>query len=287
MSAEVTIAAASLIFASIAFIVAFVQLLQSIFGHVEGFRRCAESSVGDWHQFRRRRPIPLELRIEVTYETPHFMVLASEVSDWTHAEAAFGDTYDLATLTRPVSDGPGRRAYEGILRGLVPPGAKKSDQSLLVPPRPPDVEKNAQQEPSSSWIRRTAQSPLLPSLIQSSDDSNVKEDTRQRERHLGERASWLALLIAVRNAYSFQYQASFVPEKHEHNEEHSDDALHISIRGGRAVSLWSLAAISFRRWSWDCTYSIHNSCSLSHMLTPLPLFYSCPPILPFPSPHLP
>lgn len=175
MTAEINIAAASLIVASTAFVIAIIQLLQSIFGHIEGYRRCAQSVVGAWSRLRRRRLKIFELRVEVKYTTPHFSILSSDETDWWSVEHAFGRTYDLVNFSRP-----GLEVNHGDIEVLRSSLQRKSMDTREATPSAPlsqpfrDVEMNI-----------------------------VKKKVPPAETETQEvRASWLSFLNAVHKTYS-------------------------------------------------------------------------------------
>ena len=244
MSAEINIAAASLIFATIAFIVALAQLFQSVLGPLEGYRRCGKSSIGAWHQFRSRRPVISEFRLEVKFMTPHFSLLTSDWSDWDDAEKSFGPTYDLATLSRPAPRGKERKGFREILRGLPSLENKTLENLKTNSPSLSDPEKIREEITKPGLVERVAR--LLFSshtLEKFSNDSDEKQDSRRRD--LAQSASWLGLLEAVQHTYSDHYQKSIVPKVPESTKNNTENQLEITKDDRSTTSLLTIAAVSF------------------------------------------
>ncbi|CZT02194.1 probable Modin [Rhynchosporium agropyri] len=64
----------ALIVSLVALVTTVMQVLQQYFSSAEGYRRCAESVMGQWAQGTKRKLRFKELRIEVTFETPVIFV---------------------------------------------------------------------------------------------------------------------------------------------------------------------------------------------------------------------
>ncbi|KAL2067038.1 hypothetical protein VTL71DRAFT_1462 [Oculimacula yallundae] len=64
----------ALIVSLVALVTTVMQVLQQYFSSAEGYRRCAESVMGEWSQGTKRKLRLKELRIEVIFETPVIFV---------------------------------------------------------------------------------------------------------------------------------------------------------------------------------------------------------------------
>ncbi|KAL5314067.1 hypothetical protein ACEPPN_018491 [Leptodophora sp. 'Broadleaf-Isolate-01'] len=64
----------ALIVALVALLTTVLQVLQQYFSSAEGYRRCAESVMGEWARGTKRKLRPQEFRIEVIFETPVIFV---------------------------------------------------------------------------------------------------------------------------------------------------------------------------------------------------------------------
>ncbi|KAK4175465.1 hypothetical protein QBC36DRAFT_23893 [Triangularia setosa] len=67
---ELMINLTALIFAIVALIGTFAQVLQQYIASAAGYSNCGESVMGEWHKSKKRTFRPTELRFEVQFETP-------------------------------------------------------------------------------------------------------------------------------------------------------------------------------------------------------------------------
>lgn len=68
----------ALVVSLVALIVTLSQALQQYFATAEGYRNCAASVIGPWHETRRRRFVWSEFRVECIYEAPLIRLLSPE-----------------------------------------------------------------------------------------------------------------------------------------------------------------------------------------------------------------
>lgn len=64
----------ALIVSLVALVTTVLQVLQQYFSSAEGYRRCANSVMGDWSKGTHRRLVWREFRVEVVFETPVILV---------------------------------------------------------------------------------------------------------------------------------------------------------------------------------------------------------------------
>ena len=81
MSEQDSVSAAALVIALIALLVTSLQLLQAVFGSVEGYRKCNYDSISLWSRYRRRKFRPMELRMELLFQTPEFAMGETHFED--------------------------------------------------------------------------------------------------------------------------------------------------------------------------------------------------------------
>ncbi|KAL3422755.1 modin [Phlyctema vagabunda] len=75
MASEKSLAAAALVIALVALAVTSAQMLQQYLATADGYRKCQESVIGQWHAWTRRRFRWSEFRFETTFVTPHFRLV--------------------------------------------------------------------------------------------------------------------------------------------------------------------------------------------------------------------
>lgn len=64
----------ALIISLVALLTTVLQVLQQYFSSAEGYRRCAKSVMGQWHEGTHRKLVGREFRVEVVFETPVIFV---------------------------------------------------------------------------------------------------------------------------------------------------------------------------------------------------------------------
>lgn len=83
----------ALVISLVALFISLLQLSQSFLGTAEGYRRCAESVLGAWHNLRHRHFRLSEFRFETQYVTPQILI----VSDYEFEEAS--EQHEIYHLT--------------------------------------------------------------------------------------------------------------------------------------------------------------------------------------------
>lgn len=268
MSAEIELTTASLIIATTAMILAGLQFLQTIIGHVEGFRKCASSVIGPWATLRHRKWRVWELRIETEYTTPHFSIIRSNLAcpsfepperlhhsrtghptEISHrapddrsaiempeakARHIYGPTYDIVTLSRMdlISSQPQRCALVKLGRALI--GTPLFwDRYLHVNckldhTKYPQILRRTIQEERKFKYPPPRSSPRVD--VERNSRMDVHSDRAQVLPRSEIRVSWLQLLDVLHYDYASYSRSG--PILLQETDAH-------------------IAAVAFRQWNWS------------------------------------
>jgi hypothetical protein len=239
MAVEVDLAMASLIIAITALFIAGLQIFQNMLGHVEGLRRCAPSVAGPWAKLRRRKWMLTELRIELEFTTPHFLVLSSDYDRATAAHT-YGLTYDMPTLSRaerlverPIKS-LWHRLWDLVRRMTRPPSDHRPQYTTWDYEKHFEVLKESIKEEDKlepEWMKPMSSEYQDLGELEKSSRRPIDSKTLWIKPRSEIRASWLQLLAALYADYK-GYDTS-------------------KMRGPRSSSGSAYAAVACRRWNWD------------------------------------
>jgi hypothetical protein len=227
MQTENTLAAASLVFsalslfiASTALVVALGQLLQAALGRAGGWRRCDYTIIGPWSKLRRYKPNFFELRVEVEYSTPRFMLLSSDKQEWRSVSDTFGYTYDLATLSGRGDEEV--EQHKSVLRS----NTGQQDNARIIGPRKTE---------QRSWfqIRKRKERNRVETRPVDPEKNAILVETKHipKPKRPELLVSWLSLIDAVHRTY----------------ESYATKLEHVK-RDERGQTI---AAVAIRQWNWD------------------------------------
>jgi hypothetical protein len=118
MGEEGRVELAALIIALVALVGTVAQVLQQYSASAVGYSNCGESVMGKWHESKKRKFRPKELRFEVQFESPVFFVCA-----------ASNDKGPIKNEKIHFVDGTTKSL--GLTRALLPKDEQKQQESLL------------------------------------------------------------------------------------------------------------------------------------------------------------
>ena len=281
MNASDDVAIVALVVSLIALFITFIQLLHSLFGTAEGYRRCAESVIGVWHETRRRYrcvstvssfpglfhdryPIIWELRFETRYITPQIALFSPD--EFRRAR----EDYEEVHLLNSSSLG---QEWLALLKGTVHPSALKSGivsravgaivnhlartwnritRPLLDPPS-----KTGASSASSAESKTGGSDPeKAPTHVARSSKTRNRPLKRNGESEL--LVTWLELLRELHTMYSSYWPMDCdhcTPEQRVWGSIDSGYETHdqsLMDEYPKAENMRSTdAAVIYRRWRWE------------------------------------